>query len=448
MRIDHIRARNYRTLTDVSIGFKSNYCTLSGHNNAGKSCLVRLILNLLHDSDNAPWSFDDFTFSYGEDKTQWLEDKSPIEVTYTLRLNNADDAALIALLEKLMVQQLPGADTTILITMVVNADNNSTTRVMVGEHDLDDVSKREFLAKLKSSNNLFLHNSTQHRHEYYFGRGRPAILYDFFLSDQDRKSISEAENTLQRKVKRVARDHKEALNSMLGRLNDRYDVEFSTVDFSMSRRVPLSINLRDKNVEVPLTNWGSGTQNRTHILLSILQANRIKTRELRDNRITPIVLIEEPESFLHPSAQSEFGTVLQRLSEELAIQIIVSTHSPFMLNQSSPESNILLKRKVVRKRQLDTIAEETSGEGWMKPFADHLGIIPEEFHSWRDVIGNTKGRVLLVEGEIDKEYVLFLREKFNDRFPLPADVEIIAYGGKDALRNTTILMAKITFNDT
>jgi hypothetical protein len=92
MRIDHIRARNYRTLTDVSIGFKSNYCTLSGHNNAGKSCLVRLILNLLHDSDNAPWSFDDFTFSYAEDKTQWVADKSPIEVFYTLRLNNADDA--------------------------------------------------------------------------------------------------------------------------------------------------------------------------------------------------------------------------------------------------------------------------------------------------------------------------------------------------------------------
>jgi putative ATP-dependent endonuclease of the OLD family len=253
------------------------------------------------------------------------------------------------------------------------------------------VSKREFLSRLKSSNDLFLHNSTQNKHEYFVGRGRPAILYDFFLSDQDRKSISEAENALQRKVKKVARDHKDALNSMLGRLNDRYDVEFSTLHLSMSRRMPIIINLRDKNVEVPLINWGSGTQNRTHILLSILQANRIKTRELRDNRITPIVLIEEPESFLHPSAQSEFGTVLQRLSEELAIQIIASTHSPFMLNQNDPDSTILLKRRVRREKQLETYPEETSGEDWMKPFADHLGIIPEEFRSWRDVIGTTKG---------------------------------------------------------
>ena len=81
---------------------------------------------------------------------------------------------------------------------------------------------------------------------------------------------------LQKKLKRVAREHKDELKKMLGRMTDNYEVEFSTLDLSLGRHVPLSINLGDRNVEVPLPGWGSGTQNRTHILMLLLQANRAK----------------------------------------------------------------------------------------------------------------------------------------------------------------------------
>jgi predicted ATPase len=67
--------------------------------------------------------------------------------------------------------------------------------------------------------------------------------------------------------------------------------------------------------------------------MAILQANRIKTTAPPDDKITPLVVIEEPESFLHPSAQSEFGRILGALSAEFGIQIIATTHSPYMLNQ-------------------------------------------------------------------------------------------------------------------
>src|SRR3990167_975721 len=97
---------------------------------------------------------------------------------------------------------------------------------------------------------------------------------------------------------------------MLGRLSEKYDVEFSQPEGYETRHMPLGINLKDKHVEVPLNDWGSGTQNRTHILMAILQAHRIKTKESPEEKITPIVVIEEPESFLHPSAQAEFGRIL------------------------------------------------------------------------------------------------------------------------------------------
>jgi putative ATP-dependent endonuclease of the OLD family len=437
VKINKIHAVNYRTLADTTITFSSHYCAISGHNNAGKSCIVRLILHLF-DEMTHPW--ESYSISYQEDKTQWIKDSADIIIEYSLTASTSDDSSLVSVLSKLSSRDFTGDAIEIFIRLKVTSENDRSGFVSINGNELDAVATRQFLRTIRTSNQLLSHNSTASQEDYYISRGRHGVMYEFFLSKTDRKSLADAEIALQRRAKRVARDHKAALGSMLGKLKDNFEVEFTVPEASLaSRRMPLVINLSDRNVEVPLTNWGSGTQNRTYILLSILRASRIRNREAPDNRTTPIVLIEEPESFLHPSAQAEFGAVLQILSEEEAIQIIVSTHSPFMLNQVDPTSNILLKRVAQRGKSLETIVEDTSGSEWMKPFADHLGIIPEEFQSWRDVIGSSDKCLLLVEGETDKQYIEFLRSKFPKHFPIPSDVKVLPYGGRDALKNTTII---------
>jgi hypothetical protein len=62
--------------------------------------------------------------------------------------------------------------------------------------------------------------------------------------------------------------------------------------------------------------------------MSVLEAIRMRSSATED-RSTPVFLVEEPESFLHPSAQAEFGQVLNGLAEELHIQIIATTHRDF-----------------------------------------------------------------------------------------------------------------------
>ena len=75
----------------------------------------------------------------------------------------------------------------------------------------------------------------------------------------------------------------------------------------------------------------------------------------------------------------------------------------------------------------------------MEPFSEHLGIVSPEFDQWRPLFTTQKPRVLLVEGEIDKEYFVYLREVLKERSGLPMDVEIVPYGGKDALKNTMLV---------
>lgn len=149
--------------------------------------------------------------------------------------------------------------------------------------------------------------------------------------------------------------------------------------------------------------------------------------------------MEEPESFLHPSAQAEFGKVLNNLADDFGIQILATTHSPYMLNQTNPHANLLLERHVYRKRLKETRRVETEGDDWMLPFADNLGVVAGEFIPWKKIVSSPNSKIVLVEGDIDVEYFALLKNKYPNIYQLPDEIEVVGYGGKDALKNTQVL---------
>lgn len=314
-----------------------------------------------------------------------------------------------------------------------------TVSISVDGEKVDDKAAKEINKRIKDSSLLFLYNSTTRHEEFFFGRGRHRMFYEFVMSTDEKKALDDAGKEIERRLRKFAKNHTDELSKILGRLTEKYDVEVSPLEGFTAREMPLGINLKDKNVEVPLDAWGSGTQNRTRILMAVLQANRIKTTSSPDDKITPIVVIEEPESFLHPSAQAEFGKMLRHLSEEFGIQILVTTHSPHMLNQEDGASNILLTRETRRKKVFETVLVDTTGENWMAPFADHLGISSKEFASLKPLFSSDKSKVLLVEGPIDQEYFQFLQKNSLPCDQLANGIEIVPYGGKDTLKNTLLL---------
>lgn len=439
MRIRRIKARNYRTLEDLELRFSDNYCTLSGRNNAGKSAVIRLLIGLLHPAIYDPWELKEEVLRYKDDKTQWVKDNNLIEVTFELLLSRSDDPALISFIERISSKALPG-DLIVLTATYIQAETGSATRRMtIQNEDVDDKAAREIEKRLQGSNLLFLYNSTSPHEAFYYAGGRRFMYYDFEMSKEEQKALETAAKALERSLKTLAKEHMHGLKEMLGKLTDRYDVELSPPEGYATRRMPLGINLRDRHVEVPIMDWGSGTQNRTRILMAILRASRIKNRGSAEEKITPIVVIEEPESFLHPSAQAEFGRVLRDIAGEVGIQIIATTHSPYMLNQEEPASNILLTRVVEKGRVGKTVTLATGDEKWMTPFADHLGISSSEFTRIRDIFASGHQKVLLVEGQLDQAYFEFLRAHQLECEKLLSDVEVVAYGGKDTLKNTVLV---------
>jgi energy-coupling factor transporter ATP-binding protein EcfA2 len=435
-----IKAKNFRTLQSIELSFSQGYCTISGKNNAGKSSVIRLLSTLFRQKGALPWVYDNVRFDFKEDHTQWIKQNTPIEVSYGLELARADDPALISFIERIASIDIPATVTVPLeMTYQVNENDDIKVAISVNSVRIEDKAAKEIDKKIKDSNLLFLYNSTSRHEEVLWGPGRRRMFFEFVMSGRERKELDEASKSIERRFRRLAKQHTEGLNSILGRLSERYDVELSPPESSSAHHMPIGINLRDKHVEVPLDDWGSGTQNRTQILLMVLQAQRIKTKGSEDDKITPIVVIEEPESFLHPSAQSEFGQILQRLSEEFGIQIISTTHSPYMLNRENPGANILFSRERKRGKAYQTNVVDTSENGWMAPFAEHLGIEPSEFNTWRPVFSAFKSKVLLVEGDIDREYFQYFQSHDCPVEGLSQDVEVVPYGGKDTLKNTLLV---------
>lgn len=439
MKIISLSARNFRTLEDFSLNLEAYYCAISGQNNAGKSAIVQIIRHFLENADEHRYFEPEHSkISYKKDKTQWVDD-ADIELSLTIELGREIDSEVFFVVEKLSGVSLESDCTKIKISQIFKEDGSITTKCYVEEKQIETQSSSEVLKKIRSASNLLVHNSTMPTRNYYYLKEGVMEVLEVHISDNDKAKIAAAEKTLENRVQLAAKQHKEELSKMLGKLQDKYEVELTTLERNSSSKFPLSVSLTDKSVEVPLTAWGTGTQNRTRVLMSVLDAVRIQNSEQAENRSTPVVLVEEPESFLHPSAQAEFGKILNELSEELKIQIIATTHSPYMLNQRIPEANVLLERKVFRNRLKETQRKSVTGENWMLPFAENLGIIPDEFSKWESVFYSQKSRVILVEGKIDEEYFRYFKENHPSIYTIDNSIEVVPYGGKDALKNTQLL---------
>jgi predicted ATP-dependent endonuclease of OLD family len=440
MKIESVTIKNFRTLKDLKVYFDSYYSAISGKNNAGKTTLIKVIRTIFRGDTHKMFPFrEDQDIEYEEDKTQWETENPDIELEYVMSVSSQSDPGLFTFVEKLHERKIESEKLALTLNMSYSKDGASQCTACVDGAPLGDYESNEILQKLKSSDVAFLHNSTQSDIGVVMSSKARMMFHELMLSPDEKRELAEAQKRVQNKVKKLAKSHKEELVNLLGHLEDKYDVEFTIPEAFFSRTMPFGINLTDKNVEVPLSEWGSGTKNRTQILMSILHANRIKTKDDSENKITPVIIIEEPESFLHPSAQAEFGRVLRELASDLGIQTIVTTHSPYMLSQENPKSNILLDRKEYRGKLKESYVVEIDERTWMEPFSEILGLDNSEFSNWRDVILSNTNRVLLVEGEIDKEYFSHIQSLKIDYCSLPSGIEIVPYGGKDSLKNSILL---------
>lgn len=190
---------------------------------------------------------------------------------------------------------------------------------------------------------------------------------------------------------------------------DLYFTPMETMDFYKS----LDLVVREGDFSLSATEMGGGMQNA--IVLAVLRAFEETRRQ------GAIILIEEPEMFLHPQMQRSLYAAIERLGE--TNQVIYSTHSPHFV--SIPDyRNVAIVRKDPER---GTVVEQSN----LEATDARLEKLRQSIDSERGELFFAK-RVLVVEGDTEKLVIPAFAER--ERIGLDAaGGTIVEAGGKRAL---------------
>lgn len=167
--------------------------------------------------------------------------------------------------------------------------------------------------------------------------------------------------------------------------------------------VTAEIRNRENGITRPIGQMGKGM--RSVYMLSLLE-----TYAEGEDRVPSIIMVEDPEIFLHPRLQKVSGELLYRLSRKN--QVIFSTHSPNLLANFS-------------SRQIRQMVLDEGGFSMVREKTDISAILDDLGYTANDLMN--VNFVFIVEGKQDKSRLpLLIRKYYSETFDEEGNLSRIA----------------------
>lgn len=177
---------------------------------------------------------------------------------------------------------------------------------------------------------------------------------------------------------------------------------------------------------------GSGAQRAIEMALIRYLA---KTSTDGTNCARKLLLIDEPELYLHPQGVRRIRQALAQLSVK-GFQVVFTTHSPLMLDRANAEHTVIVRRepdkgtktrKPLRRAVTDALAEAKS----QSRVLFELGNIAEIYFA---------ERVVLCEGKTDRRILPLAYERLNGRAPELDHVAFVSIGSCSDIRKALAVL--------
>lgn len=211
---------------------------------------------------------------------------------------------------------------------------------------------------------------------------------DFFSSNQwtsfqeiHKSTFVDGKDSLSSKVKPLAAKLQRIMTDQYGETEVKF--HFTLPDVASFLKTG-TISLSDDGIDTSSSSKGTGMQRA--LALSLIQVYADVLTKLDDEEKTSkplLFFIDEPETFLHPSAQYKLLNALENISADS--QIFVTTHSPYLLKQYAPQNHSLF---VFSKNKGSHIEPSTSlnmfgsiSPTWGEINFSAFGVVSEEFHN-------------------------------------------------------------------
>ena len=191
------------------------------------------------------------------------------------------------------------------------------------------------------------------------------------------------------------------LDAFSRRVNENFSRNggLDEIRFSMNRDIERMLSVTaeaydpSRNVVKPVAHMGKGMR-------SIYMLSLLETYAQSEGQNPGMIIVEEPEIFLHPQLQKVSGEILYRLSRDN--QIVFSTHSPNMLTNFN-------------SRQIRQVVLDGDGCSQVCERTDISAILETLGYSANDLMN--VNFVFIVEGKQDKSRLpLLIRKYYSETY--------------------------------
>lgn len=194
------------------------------------------------------------------------------------------------------------------------------------------------------------------------------------------------------------------VNEIFRRNGGRDEIIYSmNLDIEQTLSVSAAVRQAGYQNERPAGSMGKGM--RSIYMLSLLEA--CEEEEMKN---TALILVEDPEIFLHPKLQRVSGDILYRLSKKN--QIMFSTHSPNLLSNFN-------------SRQIRQVYLNDEGMSQVRAKTDISAVLDDLGYSANDLMN--VNFVFIVEGKQDKSRLpLLIRKYYGETYDSEGNLSRIA----------------------
>lgn len=395
MYISGIEIKNFRSFDNINIDFHEGVNVLIGHNNSGKSNLLRALAIIFDRTVKKQLSVEDFNNSLTIDS---LKKQSP-KIVITVRVKQSENEdlmtdELITVSNWLTKLEEPyEAKIQYEFFLPISEEKNyvDTVNKANNKEEIWNIIRSQFIRLYISKiwggnpeNQVPIDNDNLNKFDFQFldairdverdmFSGRNTLLksvIDFFL-DYDIKSdknITEEEQKMKLQERKdifsthssqLIKNIQERLDSgnqeilsYIEEIGASYDK--STPDFEgqlSESEIYMVLQLivrQTTGMSIPITHNGLGYNNLIFmaLLLSKMQADSDGEFLGSNAKVFPILAIEEPEAHLHPTMQNEFIKFLKNnIKDKKVKQIFITTHSTHISSSTNIDDIICLYKK-------------------------------------------------------------------------------------------------------
>lgn len=390
MYISEIQIKNYRNFKDASILFTPGLNIIIGHNNSGKTNLIKALQLVLDRNLKDKPSVDDFCKNVSDyssppsieisvfikehndkpdDKNvvyDWIIQDSPkyiAQLTYIFELptkhhkdykkqiedckienGNFIQDTCLKLIGKIFLSKYVSRIYGGLPAKQEKADSEQLDRFDFQFLDaIRDAERQMFFG-----NNTLLRDVVNYFLDYDLTKGQG---FDN-LSDEQIEELKEREEKFREKLKKLLEllirriDRDKILQYSKDTGADKggtpnFDAEITEQELLFALR----LIVEKSGFKIPIKNNGLGYNNLLFIALILAKMQMESSAYMGDNaKVFPILAIEEPEAHLHPSMQSKFLKFLKNnlITNEQVRQIFITSHSTYITSAVDLDSIICL----------------------------------------------------------------------------------------------------------